>query len=341
MNGMPILPERVKFEGRGAGMSNRYLKLFTVLLPTIIIGSFEFIRHGFLMPYLTMEAGNFVIVLVTLVLSYLFSNWMFNLIEANNAKLSAEQSKRAVYEERERLARELHDNIAQILFFPQCEAQDGPYRRSPFRHLGDRQPSAAGDFFNLRQPPDSEVKFQDRLHKWLEEWSLVAGIEVEREIGITDRTFTSSEEMLMFGIIQEAFTNIRKHSGAENARLTLTGTAGSWELTIEDDGIGLERPGSANQYGISMIRKRAGDLQADFNIGKKAGQRHHNPAAFAEGSALDNDDVQGLDCGRSSFCQRSCKKACLLTIPPSGSSAKHPEAARRWLYADNWSPIWC
>lgn len=124
-------------------------------------------------------------------------------------------------------------------------------------------------FFNLRQPPDSEVKFQDRLHKWLEEWSLVAGIEVEREIGITDRTFTSSEEMLMFGIIQEAFTNIRKHSGAENARLTLTGTAGSWELTIEDDGIGLERPGSANQYGISMIRKRAGDLQADFNIGKK------------------------------------------------------------------------
>lgn len=55
--------------------------------------------------------------LLTLLLSYLFGTWMFGRIQSMNVKLAEEQAKRAVYEERERLAQELHDNIAQILFF--------------------------------------------------------------------------------------------------------------------------------------------------------------------------------------------------------------------------------
>ncbi len=71
----------------------------------------------FLLDVLSMEAGNFYMTLLTLLLSYLFGTWMFGRIQSMNVKLAEEQAKRAVYEERERLAQELHDNIAQILFF--------------------------------------------------------------------------------------------------------------------------------------------------------------------------------------------------------------------------------
>jgi two-component system nitrate/nitrite sensor histidine kinase NarX len=97
-------------------MTFRTLKLLTIIVPTILIGGFEFIRHTMLYRYISMETGNFIITILTLVISSLYANWMFKTIELKNKRISAERELRVIYEERERMAKELHDSIAQSLF---------------------------------------------------------------------------------------------------------------------------------------------------------------------------------------------------------------------------------
>ena len=247
-------------------MSFRVLKLFTIALPTLIIGGFEWIRHEWLLEYMSMEAGNYFITVITFVLSYLFSEWMFRKIRLSNRRLAEEQARRAVYEERERLARELHDNIAQMLFFLNVHLKQGRTEeaRSAVAEI-DRHVRQA--IFNLRASPDDGIGFADRVRKWLREWSAISGVEVDESIDVEEPFFTPGEQVQLFSIIQEAFVNIRKHSMAERAVLRLTARNGKWKLTVEDDGRGFrDRETDGPKYGLSIMRKRASEMGAAFEI---------------------------------------------------------------------------
>lgn len=256
-------------------MSMRMLKILTILLPPLVIGGFEYIRHDFLLDVLSMETGNFYMTLLTLLLSFLFGNWMFNRIEAMNAKLSVEQSKRAVYEERERLAQELHDNIAQILFFLNVQLKKGQIEeaRSAVSEIDHHLRQA---IFNLRTAPEEGADFGSRLRTWLEEWSSMSGIAVNHRITVPEEGISPSAEVPLFSIIREAFTNIRKHSYANHAEVELgpTQDGRSWRLRIADDGKGMEGDGGQrpNRYGVSIMRKRAQELGAELEIRAKEGQ---------------------------------------------------------------------
>jgi nitrate/nitrite-specific signal transduction histidine kinase len=232
----------------------------------VIIGGFEFVRHDFLLPYLSMEVGNVYITILTLILSFLFANWMFRTIEKMNAKLVEEQARRAVYEERERLARELHDGIAQSLFFLNVKLKQG--------HLDDARVAVSAidnhvrqAIFNLRALPE-EGSLGQRIEKWLAQWSALSGVDVTHEISVKELFFTPAEEVQLFGIFQEAFANIRKHAQARHAWVRLsTRDPKQWVLSIEDDGIGITSdPIEAKKYGLAMMRDRAKQLRALLEI---------------------------------------------------------------------------
>lgn len=250
-------------------MSYRIFYWLTVLIPTIIIGGFEFVRHDFLLPYMSMETGNVYITLLTLLLSYLFATWMFRTIKRMNARIVEEQARRAVYEERERLARELHDGIAQSLFFLNVKLKQG--------HLDDARVAVSAidnhvrqAIFNLRALPE-EGSFDQRLEKWLAQWSALSGVDVSLDVRIRDNFFTAAEEVQLFGIIQEAFANIRKHARARHSWIRLTTEEPrSWVLAIEDDGAGIDDTSAdSKKYGLSMMRERARQLQAVLAIQKR------------------------------------------------------------------------
>jgi len=247
-------------------MSLRMLKLFSILSPVVIIGGFEYIRHEFLLNYLTMEAGNFTITVITFLLSYLFASWMFHNIKRNNEKLAAVEARRAVYEERERLARELHDDLAQTLFFLNVKLKQGHVEEAKAA-VAEIDNSLRQAIYNLRTPPAEGHGFALRLHKWLHDWQLVTEIELETKIQITENSFGQADEVLLFGIIQEAFTNIRKHSGATQASIYLEATPAAWQLHMLDNGCGLqENDITGKQYGVELMRKRAAELSAALTI---------------------------------------------------------------------------
>jgi signal transduction histidine kinase len=238
------------------------LRMITILLPTLMIGGFEYFRHNVLADYMSMEAGNFYMTLLTFVLFYIFANWMFRHIAQSNARLAQEQARRAVYEERERLANELHDNIAQTLFFLNVKLQKG-YLDEAKSAVADINHQVRQAIFNLRSSPDEGTDFMERIHLWLEEWSLITGIAVRKELHIESNYFSPVEEVNLFGIIQEAFTNIRKHSQADTATISFLIEEGAWILRIKDNGCGIQTDVlDQNKYGMLMMKRRSDELQA-------------------------------------------------------------------------------
>ncbi|OXM83496.1 sensor histidine kinase [Paenibacillus rigui] len=261
-------------------MSLRMLKRLTIIVPPLIIGGFEYIRHDFLLSELSMESGNLYITLLTLLLSYVFATWMFHSIERTNERLAAEEAKRAVYEERERLAQELHDNIAQILFFLNVQLKKGQLdeARSAVSEIDHHLRQA---IFNLRSLPEDAADFPSRLGKWIDEWSGITGIAVEQSVEIHSGVVAPSTEVQLFAIIREAFTNIRKHSEADHAsiELGLAEDGQHWRLSIRDNGIGITdkfstagegadvKPASVpNRYGLVQMRKHAEALGAELQV---------------------------------------------------------------------------
>ncbi|RTE11675.1 sensor histidine kinase [Paenibacillus whitsoniae] len=248
-------------------MSLGRYKWFTILAPVLIIGGFEYIRHAFLLRYLTMEAGNFVITVITLLLSFLFASWMFGRIERSNELMLLGEARRAVYEERERLAQELHDDLAQTLFFLNVKLKQGDLEEAKAA-VSEIDQSLRQAIFNLRTAPEEGTSFGQRIHKFAANWSLISGIELTPDLALAPGSFTSGEEVQLFGIVQEALTNIRKHSMASNATLKLTADEAGWRLEITDNGCGLQPTAkrSGKTYGLDLIRKRAKELGATLSF---------------------------------------------------------------------------
>lgn len=247
-------------------MSYRNLKLFTILIPTILIGSFEFFRHSVFLHYLPMETGNYLITILTFMISYAFASWMFSTIEKKNQKITKEREMRALYEERERLAKELHDSIAQTLFLLKVHLKKGKIKEADsLLQSIDTQLRQA--IFNLRMDPAEYINFSNRIQNWLEDWCTVSGIDIETNISLIDTYFTPAEEVQLFGVIQETFTNIRKHSGANFVLFKLDISNTGWEMKIEDNGRGFNFTEiGSNQYGIAMLKERSDKLEAYFKI---------------------------------------------------------------------------
>ena len=251
-------------------MPYRFLKISTILIPTILIGGFEFLRHTvFLLHQFSMMEGNYFITILTMLVSYAFSNWMFRTIEEKNKRISSEREMRAIYEERERLAKELHDNIAQTLFLLKVHLKKGKLNDAQGL-LNSIDSNVRQAIFNLRTSPTEKSPFSKRVESWLDEWSTVSGIDVKSSIQLTEDYFSPTEEVELFSILQEAFVNIRKHSEANCVSFRLKTMKKQWELKIVDNGIGFSPVDiPLNKYGLTMLKERVHKIQGTMEISSK------------------------------------------------------------------------
>lgn len=251
-------------------MSYRFLKLSTILIPTILIGGLEFLRHsGLLLHEFSMEEGNYFITILTFFVSYVFSTWMFRTIEEKNKRISSEREIRAIYEERERLAKELHDNIAQTLFLLKVHLKKGKLNEAQGL-VNSIDSNLRQAIFNLRINPSEKSSFSKRIESWIDDWSAVSGVDVKTSIQLTEDYFGPTEEVQLFGIVQEAFANIRKHADADSVSFRLHTMKNQWELKIEDNGKGFstaEIP--IHKYGLAMLEERTRKIKGELGINSR------------------------------------------------------------------------
>lgn len=117
-------------------MSYRQIKWLILFLPTVVVGVWEYVRHQFLMPVLSMNAGNILTPVLVFVVSITLLRRLFDMLERMQRELEQARAAKANLEAREELARELHDGIAQSLFLLSVKT-DRMERRAAEAGLGE------------------------------------------------------------------------------------------------------------------------------------------------------------------------------------------------------------
>jgi PAS domain S-box-containing protein len=179
-------------------------------------------------------------------------------------------------EERRRIAREIHDGLGQELAAAKM-ILDGILAKDPSpsaqrasadaSQLVDRVIRQVRTISHLLHPPLlDEVGLVSALRWYLEGLSERSGIEIHLEVAPSDLGRLKPDlETAIFRIIQEALTNMFRHSGASNGCVTVIEKDGRIAVTVRDDGKGIEeqvvqlRPDSVG-VGIGGMRQRVSEL---------------------------------------------------------------------------------
>jgi len=185
-------------------------------------------------------------------------------------------------EERRRIAREIHDGLGQELAAAKM-ILDGIIAKDPAptvqrasieaSQLVDRAIQQVRSISHLLHPPLlDEVGLVSALRWFLEGLSERSGIEIRLEVEPADVGRLKSEvETAIFRIVQEALTNMFRHSGARNGIVRLIEKQGNIVVTIRDDGKGIEeeviqlRPESVG-IGIGGMRQRVTELGGSLRL---------------------------------------------------------------------------
>ena len=120
-----------------------------------------------------------------------------------------------------------------------------------------------------------DQKFEDALHHYLVRWQEQSGMQASLEVA-ADMILPDPSELQLLRIIQEALTNARKHSGADEVRVVLQ-QEGDWIVgTVEDTGSGFDpasRPRAEfPQFGLGIMKERAESVGGTIDIDTEPGR---------------------------------------------------------------------
>ena len=201
-------------------------------------------------------------------------------IAIENARLEARLRELAVVAERERIAREMHDGLAQVLGYVNTKSQAIEEllvagRTDEARGLLAELAAAARSIYvdvreailGLRSPVVPGVGLVAAVEEYAARFSEAAKIatHVDAPSEARDLALAPDVEAQVFRIVQEALTNVRKHSGARRADIAFMAHGTDLEVIVTDDGHGLdERPSAADRpvYGRRTMRERAESIGA-------------------------------------------------------------------------------
>jgi len=253
-------------------------------LPGHTVGSAETLRATLLKASLVTCLG--------LVLGYLFVETLFRVLRSLQAEASAREqdilTMDAVMQERERLSRELHDGVAQLVAHLLL-------RLDTIKELveADRPREAEAELERLHGVADAiyadigesiaglRTNLTDRgLVRALQDY--VDQFEERHQIPTRLRTDDVADQLpplaalQLFRLIQEALTNVRKHAAAREATVTLMSDgSGHLAVVIADDGQGFttgsQRNGTARPLGLTSMRERVETLGGTFQVQSQPG----------------------------------------------------------------------
>lgn len=196
-------------------------------------------------------------------------------LAVHNARLYEKAQQLAVSEERNRLARELHDSVTQQLFSMSMMLQALPtlIERNPARarERAERvyeiartaQAEMRALIFELRPATLEEEGLAAALRKHIAAFERREGVKTHLEIA-GEPSLSQKAEQALFRIAQEALNNVSKHAHAQEVTVRLEEQNGAVRLTVTDDGVGIAETATVDTgrrtLGMSSMRERADAL---------------------------------------------------------------------------------
>jgi len=203
------------------------------------------------------------------------------------ARLESEARRLAIMEERNIIGNELHDSLAQSLIgmrlqlkllSESLDRKDVGGAQYEANRLRRAMAQANADLRELLT--NYRLKIDDAglvatIAGLVERFGRETGIAVFFQNECRSLALTPAQEIQVFFIVQEALTNIRKHSGARNVRVLLNNEDDLYTVLIEDDGLGMadaaeDLPGE--HAGLAIMRERTERLHGQIVIESEPGE---------------------------------------------------------------------
>jgi signal transduction histidine kinase len=177
---------------------------------------------------------------------------------------------RAVADERARVARDIHDGLAQYLFAISTQVsmlESG----APLEQVLPRLKRAAtaaqqeARFAVLAlSSAGGSARFDAALRRYVEVLTADGALDVELEVDAQVR-LAPDEQIEIFRIVQEGLGNARRHAGATQVGVSISQRAGRRVVTVSDDGVGFDETAETGQ-GIENMRLRATAIEGELTL---------------------------------------------------------------------------
>ncbi len=203
----------------------------------------------------------------------------------NNARLERAQLRASLISERQMMAAEVHDSLAQSLAFVKMrmpllqdalrgrdEARALRYADEVRRAVTEAHASLRGILTHYRAPMDPRGLVH-ALGAHAQAFRQTTGTELAFSNELPELRLPPEDEAQVFHIVQEALANIARHAAAQHARLCIAAAGrGEVEILVEDDGAGLPaEPPAGGHYGVQIMRERAQRLGGRLDVGAREG----------------------------------------------------------------------
>ena len=210
-------------------------------------------------------------------------------VAMENARLTRENLRANLTNERQAMANEVHDSLAQGLTYMRMRMnllRDAIEQRDElraFKYWNDVDGALTDEHRRLRELITSFRSGIDRhgLTHALAEIAATyferTGISLEFRDCAPGLRLPAGEEVQVFHIVQEALANVHRHANATRARVTIDQAGDRYEICVEDDGLGMATDTSADErtrsehYGIAIMRERAQRLGGELTLRSVAG----------------------------------------------------------------------
>jgi signal transduction histidine kinase len=186
--------------------------------------------------------------------------------------------------ERERISRDLHDNVGTQLSLISkniegvIDPENAISDTERLRNLKNISQTSKEVIFTLRETiwalNREEISLEELSDKLKGFAQKLFGLNRDCTLNFTEElenesvVLTPSEAIHLFRICQEAITNSLKYANAANMQVRIDSVAGKYQVTIADDGIGFDRsaPKTSVPYGLDNMKYRAEEIQCTFTI---------------------------------------------------------------------------
>ena len=189
----------------------------------------------------------------------------------------------AVIEERNRLAREMHDTIGHRLTVAsvqlegaqrlcpsdpeQAASMIGTVRQQVREALTELRATVA----TLRTPIEADLQLRSSLKRLIKHFEEATGLTVHRVLPEEMPNLPHAHRLALVRTAQEALTNVQKHADASQVWFVLSIRNSTITLLISDDGRGLRSGGKPAGYGLQGLRERASQLKGELYLEPRQG----------------------------------------------------------------------
>lgn len=268
-------------------MSYKTIKIAILVTPTLVIGLWEYVRHQFLMPFISMELGNVLTPIILFLLSVTLLYKLFFQLEHMQEELQRERAFKARLEQREQLARELHDGIAQSLFLLSVKVDKAERRqmavdqthdwhelRKTIHEVNRYVREAIADLRvlpDVREDDETDgATFPARIRQMAQEQQLELQLYWQLE---EDEAWSPKARMELLACIREAIVNVSKHAGVREISAFGEGSARRFLVRVIDSGVGFPegdqvRPG---RYGLRIMKERVNEMGWELIVASRPG----------------------------------------------------------------------